>query len=135
MGPSRAEWGRVGPVRAEWGWGGVGHALGQTTLRLGPATRTGQVGPVRAEWGWGGVGHALGFNQITSRRGSGYKERPSGAQLNYSKTRPWLKDRPSGAAWGGFGPAAWGRFGSSGAEQGSVGLGFTTPWLQGLEVN
>ena len=42
-----------------------------------------------------------------------------GPNLNYSKTRPWLKDRPSGAAWGRFGPAAWrAGLGLSGAGEG-----------------
>ena len=63
------------------------------------------VGPVRAEWGR--------------------------VQLNYSKTWPWLpgyKDRPSGAAWGRFGPSR--------AELG-MHWGFNSitlrlgPWLQG----
>ena len=53
----------------------------------------GRVGRVRAEWGWGGVGHELGFNSIT--------------------LRPGYKDRPSGVAWGRFGP--------TGAEQSQVG--------------
>ena len=49
-----------------------------------------RVGPARAEWGWGGVGNALGFFQMTRRLGPSYKSKPSGA--------------------------AWGRFGPSGAE-------------------
>ena len=55
------------------------------------------MGPrVRVEWGAVGLGRGIGI------------------QFNYSKTRPWLyKDRPSGAAWGRFGPSA--------AEQGRVG--------------
>ena len=57
----------MGPVRAEWGL-------------------------VRAEWGWGG-GHALGFNLFILPQSPGYKDRPSGAQLNYSKTRPWLQEQ------------------------------------------
>ena len=47
--------------------------------------------------GLGRVGHALGFNSITLRLGPGYKDRPSGA--------------------------AWGRFGPTGAEQSQVGVG------------
>ena len=42
----------------------------------------------RAEWGWGGVGHC--DSKMTLRLGPGSKDRPSGA--------------------------AWGRFGPSGAE-------------------
>ena len=65
-------------------------------VRAGPSrAEQGRVGRVRAEWGWGGVGHALGFNSITLRLGPGYKDRPSGA--------------------------AWGRFGPTGAEQSQVG--------------
>ena len=54
------------------------------------------MGPrVRVEWGAVGLGGVLGFNSITLRLGPGYKDRPSGA--------------------------AWGRFGPSAAEQGRVG--------------
>ena len=55
-----------------------------------------------------------------------------GTQLNYSKTGPGYKDRPSGAAW-----AEWGRVGPSRAGEGlCIGIQFnyskTRPWLQGL---
>ena len=41
-----------------------------------------------------------------------------GIQLNYSKTRPGYKDRPSGAAW-----AEWGRVGPSRAVRAEWGWG------------
>ena len=82
--PSGAAWGRFGPSGAEYGrvglgLSGVGHDWDSANYSK---TRPGRVGPSRA---------GLGRGFFTLRRGPGYKDRPSGAQLNYSKTRPWLQ--------------------------------------------
>ena len=79
------------------------------------------MGPRRAGSRLSGVRHALGFNYIALSLGPGYK------------------DRPSGAAWGRFGPvrAEWGRVGPSGAEWGGWGwVGLGRGWACiGMQLN
>ena len=87
------------------GWACIGIQLNYSKTRpwLQGLAKWGRVGPVRAEWGRVGPSRA-GQGSVGLGRGWAC----IGIQLNYSKTRPGYKDRPSGAAWGRFAPSGVG---------------------------
>ena len=85
----------MGPRGAGSG-GGVEHALGFFLFYSLP--RPCRVGPVRAEWSRVGP--------VTAEWGLGRGWACIAIQLNTLRLGPGYKDKPSGAAWGRFGPSA-----------------------------